>query len=128
MQEALKISQTETEFRRTDGMVVNVNMGNITVYNVPGFGSSRFNACASATCSQVRVKGISVAALEKKAAQLNFIGYRPQDLGGRRGFFSNVCKVEKNTHKKGSDWQPQEHSGEAGYNGHAHTAGHNGRL
>lgn len=78
---ALKWSDTKVDFVRTNGMQITVDRGIITVTKVPnGDPTKIYTACASNTCSSVRIKGMNIATLTKRAIQLGY----GQTGGGRR--------------------------------------------
>ena len=76
---ANKISDTKAHFYRTQGITVTIDRGLITVANVPGQGSTVFDACGSASCSSIKIAGMNVAALKARARSLGYLNF------GRRG-------------------------------------------
>ena len=75
---AIKYNDTTAEFLSTSSeealpMKVVVDKGNIKVHRVPGEDPAVvYSACAAATCSQTKVKGMNIDALKAQARQLGF--------------------------------------------------------
>jgi hypothetical protein len=76
---ANKISDLKTVFSRTQGVSVTVDRGLIKVANIPGKGSTVFDACGSASCSSIKIAGMDVNALKARARSLGYLNF------GRRG-------------------------------------------
>ena len=76
---ANKISDTKAHFYRTQGITVTIDRGLIKVANIPGQGSTVFDACGSASCSSIKIAGMNVAALKARARSLGYLNF------GRRG-------------------------------------------
>ena len=72
---ANKISDTKAHFYRTQGITVTIDRGLIKVANIPGQGSTVFDACGSASCSSIKIGGMNVAALKARARSLGYLNF-----------------------------------------------------
>lgn len=82
---ALKHSDLKAEFIQTGGATVVIDRGLITVFNFSNSEPGPYVACGSVTCSSIRVEGINIDQLQKRAQGLGYL------FTGRRGLES-FCK------------------------------------